>query len=43
MLIKKLFDENALNKTLEKRITIILVILGLFTYMGVFAIVFVMF
>ena len=43
MLIKKLFDENTLNKTLEKRMTIILVILGLFTYMGVFAIVFVMF
>lgn len=43
MLIKKLFDENTLNKTLEKRMTTILVILGLFTYMGVFAIVFVMF
>ena len=43
MLIKKLFDENALSKTLEKRMTIILAILGLFTYIGVFAIVFVMF
>ncbi|WP_407431389.1 DUF6056 family protein [Methanobrevibacter sp.] len=43
MLIKKLFDENTLSKTSEKRITIILAILGLFTYMGVFAIVFVMF
>ena len=43
MLIKKLFDENTLNKTLEKRITIILTIIGLFTYMGVFAIVYVMF
>ncbi|WP_296887448.1 DUF6056 family protein [uncultured Methanobrevibacter sp.] len=43
MLIKKLFDENTFNKTLEKRITIILAIIGLFTYMGVFAIVYVMF
>ena len=43
MLIRKLFDDDVLNKTLEKRITLILVILGLFTYMAVFAIVFVMF
>ena len=43
MLIKKLFDENALNKTLEKRMTILFVILGLFTYAAVFAIVYVMF
>ena len=43
MLIKKLCDENTINKTLEKRITIIFAILGLFTYITVFAIVFVMF
>ena len=43
MLIKKLYDENAINKTLEKRMTIVFLILGLFTYMAVFAIVFVMF
>ena len=43
MLIRKLFEDDVLNKTLEKRITLILVILGLFTYMAVFAIVFVMF
>ena len=43
LLIKKLIDEKSINKTLEKRITIIFVILGLLTYMTVFAIVFVMF
>lgn len=39
MVVKKLFDENTLNKTLQKRITILLVVIGLFTYMAVFAIV----
>ena len=43
MLIKKLFDEKVIDETLEKRITILFVILGLFTYAAVFAIVYVMF
>lgn len=43
MLMKKMYDENAINKSLEKRITIIFAILGLFTYIAVFGIVFVMF
>jgi hypothetical protein len=43
MLIKKLYDENAINEVWEKRIKVIFAVLGLFTYMAVFAIVFVMF
>lgn len=43
MLINKMYDENAISETLEKRMKIIFGILGLLTYTAVFAIVFVMF
>lgn len=43
MLIKKLYDENCINEVWEKRMKIIFAVLGLFTYIAVFGIVYVMF
>ena len=43
MLIKKLYDDGNINEVWNRRIKIIFTIIGLLTFMGVFAIVFVMF